>query len=217
MDQTNECTTNIEGTKAPDCTQPGAPKPDGTLSAVQPRKRGRPRKVMSAAAVEANRRNAGRSTGAKSDRGKRNSRKNAKRHGLFAQLTLEGADRDRLDEIYRALAKDLKPVGAVEKILATQLATDVWRLEKALCCEQGHAITELAARAPAAELPALEIEAIKAQIRLPFGENLDRLLRYETTFHRRLLSNLGTLERLQKARKEKEEETEAAEGNRKPE
>jgi len=126
---------------------------------------------------------------------------------------LKPRPRGLIDEINRALVHDRNPVGAVEGLITMQMATDVWRLERALRCEQGQAITELAARAPAAELAAQEIEAIKAQICLPFGENLDRLLRYETTFHRRLLSNLATLEGLQHARKEEEKEAAA----RKPE
>ena len=38
-------------------------------------------------------------------------------------------------------------------------------------------------------------------LRLPQGEQMDLLLRYETTFHRQLLSILNQLERLQRARR----------------
>ena len=184
-------------------------EPEATATPKRPR--GRPRKAVSAATLEANRENSGWSTGPKTERGKRHSRGNAMKHGLRAETAiLEGEELARIEELRRELSRDRKPVGAAEQFLVRDIASCLWRLERALRCEQGTAVTELATRVAAPELPEQQLEALKAQLRIPFGDNLDRILRYETTFHRRLLSNVATLERLQKARKEKDVE---AQGN----
>lgn len=112
----------------------------------------------------------------------------------------------RLEELRHALLLDCAPVGALEKTLVADIATCYWRIERVLRCEQGSAVTEEANRMPKDELPEQQRRAIKAQLSLPFGENLDRILRYAPTFHRQLLSNIAALERLQKARKAKEKE-----------
>ena len=44
----------------------------------------------------------------------------------------------------------------------------------------------------------------QAQLSLPFGDSLDRILRYQTAFHRQFLSYIKTLAQLQEARRKKE-------------
>jgi hypothetical protein len=179
-------------------------EPEAT--ATQKKRRGRPPKPVSAAKLEANRRNWKQSTGPKTERGKRHSRRNALKHGLRAETTiLEGEELARFEELRRELSHDREPVGAAEEFLVHDIASCLWRLERALRCEQGTAVTELATRVSAPELPEQQLEALKAQFRIPFGDSLDRILRYETTFHRRVLSNLATLERLQATRKDKDD------------
>lgn len=170
---------------------------------------GKRSKPISEVKLAANRRNAGFSTGPKTQRGKRFSRRNAITSGIFvSEALLEGEDRVRLQELQQAVFRDCAPVGAVEEMLVADIALCYWRSERALRCEQGSALMEQADRMPGGELPEQERQAFKALVSVPFGENLNRILRYAPTFHRQLLANIAALERLQKARKAKEKEEE---------
>ncbi len=88
--------------------------------------------TISARKLEANRRNARKSTGPRTDAGKARSRMNAVTHGLTAQ-TIVLPDEDpreyqrRLDE----WADALKPANDYEQHLAKHAASLSWRLERA--------------------------------------------------------------------------------------
>jgi len=69
--------------------------------------------AVSARRLYANRRNAQKSTGPTSERGKAKSRRNATKHGLSVSATFEGALPERWEELARALAAgraDLLPL-----------------------------------------------------------------------------------------------------------
>src|SRR5580692_6552692 len=88
--------------------------------------------------IEANRRNALKSTGPKTDAGKEQSRCNAVRHGLTAQ-TVIGMLEDAQD--YRAfeaaIIADYDAQSAVERELVLRLASLLWRLRRATTMETG--------------------------------------------------------------------------------
>jgi hypothetical protein len=88
--------------------------------------------------IEANRRNALRSTGPKTEAGKEVSRRNAVRHGLTAE-TVIGALEDAED--YRAfeaaVMADYDAQSAVERELVLRLASLLWRLRRATAMETG--------------------------------------------------------------------------------
>jgi hypothetical protein len=88
--------------------------------------------------IEANRRNARRSTGPNTERGKERSRRNAVRHGLTAE-TVIGALEDAED--YRAfeatIIADYDAQSAVERELVLRLASLLWRLRRATTIETG--------------------------------------------------------------------------------
>jgi hypothetical protein len=88
--------------------------------------------------IEANRRNAGKSTGPVSEEGKQRSRCNAVRHGLTAE-TVIGALEDAED--YRgfeaAIIADYDAQSAVERELVLRLASLLWRLRRATTMETG--------------------------------------------------------------------------------
>lgn len=172
--------------------------------------------------IEANRRNARLSTGPKTDRGKDHSRRNAVKHGILASALLvvkgEGAeDRAEFDELLRALRQDCSPVGALEELLVERIATSWWRQKRALQCEAALVERSFVRIPPSPPDPLLEemrksfefqpkkpvpeLEAIKAHMRLPLGDSLDRILRYETTIQRQLVHSINELERLQRIRK----------------
>ena len=100
---------------------------------------------ISAAKLEANRRNAARSTGPKSPEGKKRSRFNAMKHGILTSelLILEGPnaeDARAFNESLGALRQDLAPEGALEDLLVEKIAVCFWRQRRVLKCEAGLAI-----------------------------------------------------------------------------
>src|SRR5215469_5365277 len=88
--------------------------------------------------IEANRRNALKSTGPKSEEGKQASRCNALRHGLTAE-TVIGAPEDAEDykAFEAAIIADYDAVSAVERELVLRLASILWRLRRATTMETG--------------------------------------------------------------------------------
>ena len=166
--------------------------------------------------LEANRRNALLSTGPKTEAGKKNSRRNALKHGVLASALLitqgEGAeDAAEFGEFLRDLQEDLQPVGAVEEMFVERIAVCCWRQKRALRCEAGLVRRTFAPNPPTPAIEKLgamcgwapnpERESITDHLRLPLGKSLDQILRYETTIHRQLAYALNQLERLQRARK----------------
>jgi hypothetical protein len=88
--------------------------------------------------TEANRRNALRSTGPKTESGKQVSRCNALRHGLTAETiicALEDADDYKAFEA--AITADYDAQSAVERELVLRLASILWRLRRATAMETG--------------------------------------------------------------------------------
>ena len=88
--------------------------------------------------IEANRRNALKSTGPRTDAGKLASRCNAVRHGLSAE-TVVGALEDAEDykAFEAAIAADYDAQSAVERELVLRLANLLWRLRRATTMETG--------------------------------------------------------------------------------
>jgi hypothetical protein len=163
----------------------------------------------------ANRRNSLLSTGPKTERGKNWSRRNALKHGILASALLltqgEGAeDQAAFDELLGGLSRDLAPVGMLEEMQVEKIAVCWWRQKRALECEAGlvghsfvpnpgNVVYQEFSRSGGKWNP--ELKAIKEQLRLPLGDNLDLILRYETTIQLQLIYAVNLLERLQRARK----------------
>src|SRR5262252_6414796 len=88
--------------------------------------------------IEANRRNSLKSTGPKTEAGKRTSRRNAVRHGLTAETVigaLEDAEDYKAFEV--AVTADYDAQSAVERELVLRLASVLWRLRRATTVETG--------------------------------------------------------------------------------
>jgi hypothetical protein len=88
--------------------------------------------------IEANRRNARKSTGPVTEEGKKRSRSNAVRHGLTAETviaTLE--DTEDYQAFEAAIIADYDAQSAVERELALRLASLLWRLRRATAIETG--------------------------------------------------------------------------------
>src|SRR5215472_10692703 len=93
---------------------------------------GERRSMTSYRQIEANRRNALKSTGPRTEAGKEASRRNAVRHGLTAE-TIIGAmeDADDYAAFEEAIAADYDTQSAVERELVLRLASLLWRLRRA--------------------------------------------------------------------------------------
>ncbi len=88
--------------------------------------------------IEANRRNAAKSTGPMTDAGKQTSRCNAVRHGLTAETvipSLEDAEDYRTFEL--SVTADFEGRTAVEREMVLRLASLLWRLRRATTIETG--------------------------------------------------------------------------------
>jgi hypothetical protein len=97
--------------------------------------------------IEANRRNARKSTGPSTEQGKCRSRRNAVRHGLTAE-TVIGALEDAQDyQAFEAtMIADYDAQSAVERELVLRLASLLWRLRRATAIETG--LFEIQANGP---------------------------------------------------------------------
>src|SRR5580700_10159117 len=88
--------------------------------------------------IEANKRNAHKSTGPNTEDGKQRSRCNAVRHGLTAE-TVIGAleDAEDYEAFEAAVIADYEAQSAVERELVLRLASLLWRLRRATTMETG--------------------------------------------------------------------------------
>ena len=165
--------------------------------------------------IDANRRNAQKSTGPKTEQGRRISRRNAFIHGLTSDVVIfdcwAGAQEDGV-AFYKYvdyLREDLDPVGALEERLVAKIAHYMWREDRAARFESGvirrqffqYKIDMIRHEAHRTCPDLVQMKHIKDQLWVPDHSNLDRLLRYEGANHRQLYQAMHQLERLQRARK----------------
>ncbi len=147
--------------------------------------------------LEANRRNALRSTGPRTARGKAHTARNATRHGLNSrELLLPGEDAQQFARLQRGVRTELRPQGEVESFLAQRAAAGMWRLNRLLRVE-AHLFGE-------PEVPALvKGEGPGAVFRCETQLNANAfatLLRYETEIERGVYRALHEIERRQATR-----------------
>ena len=88
--------------------------------------------------IQANRRNALKSTGPKTPEGKAAVRLNANKHGLRSQeVLLPGEDEEALKELDENLRAELQPVGELENLLVDGITAAHWRLRRLRRVEAG--------------------------------------------------------------------------------
>jgi hypothetical protein len=88
--------------------------------------------------IAANRRNASKSTGPRTEEGKRRSRQNAIRHGLTAETVIAGLENRRsYAQFEQAIIADYEPITAIEYQLIIRLSSLLWRLRRAVAIESG--------------------------------------------------------------------------------
>ena len=100
------------------------------------------RKTMSLKQLEANRRNALKSTGPRTPKGQAVSKMNACQHGILSkEAVVRGRcikeDDQEFAALHQRLCEELEPVGLLEEMLVDQIVTTHWRLRRALKAESG--------------------------------------------------------------------------------
>jgi hypothetical protein len=101
--------------------------------------------MASAADDEANRRNAQRSTGPRTDQGKARARLNALKHGKTARTDLPQEDSKELKERTQQWLSDMQPRNAGEHDLVCQAARLSWEIERAERIETAHLARQVSA------------------------------------------------------------------------
>ena len=87
--------------------------------------------MSTTAQIKANRKNAQKSTGPKTDEGKSAVSQNAVKHGLFADSLIAGENQADYEVFHDEMLVDLAPVGSVETMLAERVISLWWRLRRA--------------------------------------------------------------------------------------
>jgi hypothetical protein len=100
------------------------------------------KRLASERRIEANRRNALRSTGPKTERGKRTVAGNAIKHGFLARevVITAGDGKESLEEFHdfvEQLCEDYEPIGVVEESLVQTIAMCWWRKARVIRAENG--------------------------------------------------------------------------------
>ncbi len=164
--------------------------------------------MISEKQLEANRRNAQRSTGPRTDEGKKASALNARRHNLTGQVTaMTDADRIMHDAFSASLVESLAPEGAMETQLAQRIATDSWRLNRLSAIEDNLYALGHSAHSDDIETEHPEIHAAltAAKVFQEESKQLQLLTLYDQRINRNIQKNMAMLQALQAARVAKRE------------
>src|SRR6202034_1895514 len=149
-----------------------------------------------------------RSTGPRTEEGKRTAALNARRHNLTGQVTaMTDADRIMHDAFSAAIVESLAPEGAMETQLAQRVATDSWRLNRISAVEDSLFVVGLFANEGKLCLDNEQIDAALTAARVFTQESkqLQLLTLYEQRINRAIQKNLALLKSLQTERKSQHE------------
>jgi hypothetical protein len=154
--------------------------------------------------LAANRANALRSTGPRSEEGRRRSSLNACRHNLTGQVTaMSEEDRIAHDAFSAAMIKAMAPEGALELQLAQRIATDSWRLNRSSAIEDNIFALGLFDHASEIDVdhPQLHAALTAARTFTREAKSIELLTLYEQRINRSIQKNLALLQQLQATRK----------------
>jgi hypothetical protein len=166
--------------------------------------------------LEANQRNAAKSTGPRTDEGKQASRLNAIKHGLLADTVFVPSldDRDEWERFRADLLESLQPGSALEDLLAERMVGTAWRLARVARFERDAIDDAIEAQRLAMEPEAKrqaaqrsyrtmkEIEGTMGRHKpqLPKLFMVEQIARYEGHLHRQFMQCLHELQRVQARR-----------------
>jgi hypothetical protein len=159
--------------------------------------------MISDAKLEANRRNAAKSTGPKTPEGKAASKMNALRHGLLSECVLvPDDDANLMLSFSEGMLNQLNPVGELEVLLVDRVIAAAWRLRRTGQIEVdvlNHILTTKLAQ----PLVAWRSDATAGVAFLHDAQganSLSKLTRYESALERSFYRALHELQRVQARR-----------------
>jgi hypothetical protein len=170
--------------------------------------------MATAKQIAANKRNAQKSTGPKSEKGKSITRLNARRDGLTGQvITLSEEDLPIFEKQKAEMIADLAPKTTMELALANSIAWDIWRLNHLRAVEMNmYAIgTDNPAVAIHSDNPQIHTAMADATTFSNESEKFARMSIYEQRMNRSIHKNLEALRKLQAERKASYEQDRAEE------
>lgn len=133
--------------------------------------------------IEANKENS-KLGGVKTEQGKAISKYNALKHGLLAkEILMNDENEEELLNLEKKLRSELGPATEIELILVDRIASNIWRLKRALSMEKSEVFSEF---------------SLNGKLSLQYDG--ERLLRYETMLERAIYKALHELERIQAKR-----------------
>ena len=138
--------------------------------------------------IAANRRNALKSTGPRSDAGKAVASRNAVKHGLTTSHPLIlGESAEEFAAFVEGMLSDLDPQGTWESFLAERIIASAWRQRRILCIEAGLHLTEKSDRqSPDAMAAAFKNDAL-------YTNSFSKLMRYDNGLDRARRRNFHDL------------------------
>lgn len=143
--------------------------------------------------------------GPKTEEGKAVSRLNAIKHGLLTkQVLVEEEEVNDLNKLADSLLEKLNPIGPMEELLVDRIISNVWRLRRAVAVETS---TMEWYQNDFDMFPMGESEEQQDRKRARntlSNENIEKILRYETTIERSIFRAIHELERLQAKRNGKD-------------
>jgi hypothetical protein len=160
--------------------------------------------MVSERRIEANRKNAQRSTGPRTQEGRARSSMNALRHGITGQVSITTVeDRAAHDKFFQEIIDRLRPEDPLELQFAALIAEDFWRLQRIRAVEND--ILALGNFSEAADIdvdhPEIHASLTRARTFLDQSKDFERLTLYEQRINRSIEKNRKQLEELQAERK----------------
>ena len=153
--------------------------------------------MVSEKQLEANRRNAQKSTGPRTAQGQANSSRNNLRHGLTGQISLlPTEDREAHDAFCNELIDSFNPETPMERQLANSIAEDSWRLNRARAIENNMFALGRGHQHREAQIALADAATFLAQ-----ANAFNLLSIYEQRINRNLQRNMKLLKDLQAERK----------------
>jgi hypothetical protein len=158
--------------------------------------------------IEANRRNAQKSTGPVTSEGKAKVRLNALKHGLLSSQTVipwagESESEDDFDALLVALREDHLPETIAEDLLVQQIAACYWRLRRILRADAilfGKVIKDQGQESFTSPFKTLIPDFPMRDRFLPAADDTARVTRYENGILNQLSRAMAQLDRLQQQR-----------------
>jgi hypothetical protein len=154
--------------------------------------------------IDANRRNAQKSTGPNTVEGKAKSRFNALKHGMTAKVAvLPHEDEFSYEELRRSTIESYQPANGAELMLVDLIAINYWRLLRARRVETATLDLHIRAykgRHGVSPLPSMDDDAGIATAFADPHNGLDAINRYQTTVERAYLRAVETIRKMQNDR-----------------